>query len=69
MQLKATRLSWPQSPQRSRRKPWARTAALEEGVELVFDELREVRAGRGFGLGEAASGVLLHRNDILVVFG
>ena len=36
-------------------------AALEEGVELVFDELRQVRAGRGFGLGEEGRGVLLHQ--------
>ena len=39
LQLNTTSLLWPQppqSPQRSRRKPWARTAAFEEGVELVL---------------------------------
>ena len=61
MQLKATSLSWPQSPQRSRKKPCARTAAFEEGVELVFDELRQVGAGSVFGLGEESRGVLLHK--------
>ena len=39
LQLNTTSLLWPQppqSPQRSRRKPWARTAAFEEGVELFL---------------------------------
>ena len=45
LQLKATSLSWPQSPQRRRSKPWARDVAFEEGVELVFDELRQVGPG------------------------
>ena len=36
-------------------------AALEEGVELVLDELRQVGAGRGFGLGEEGRNVLLHQ--------
>ena len=62
LQLKATSLSWPQSPQRRRRKPCARTAAFEEGVELVFDELRQVGAGSVFGLGEESRGVLLHQS-------
>ena len=35
-------------------------AALEEGVELVFDELRKVCAGCVFGLSEERRGVLLH---------
>ena len=61
LQEKATSLSWPQSPQRSRRKPWARTAAFEEGVELVLHKLRQVGAGSGFGLGEEGRGVLLHQ--------
>ena len=47
LQLNATSLSWPQSPQRSLRKPWARMAAFEEGVELVLDELRQIGAGSG----------------------
>ena len=36
-------------------------AAFEEGVELVFDELRQVRARSIFGLGEEGCGVLLHQ--------
>ncbi len=36
-------------------------AALEEGVELVFDELRQVGAGGLLGLGEEGLGVLLHK--------
>jgi hypothetical protein len=35
-------------------------AALKEGVELVFDELRQVCAGSVFGLSEERRGVLLH---------
>ena len=37
-------------------------AAFEEGVELVFDELRQVRARSIFGLGEEGCGVLLHQS-------
>ena len=36
-------------------------AALQERVELVFDELRQVGAGSVFGLGEEGRGVLLHQ--------
>ena len=36
-------------------------AALDEGVELVVDELRQVGAGSVFGLGEAGRSVLLHQ--------
>ncbi len=36
-------------------------AALEDGVELVLHGLRQVGAGRGFGLGEEGRGVLLHQ--------
>ena len=36
-------------------------AALQEGVELVLDELRQVGAGSDFGLGEECRGVLLHQ--------
>ena len=36
-------------------------AALEEGVELVFDELRQGGAGGLLGLGEEGLGVLLHK--------
>jgi hypothetical protein len=35
-------------------------AALEEGVELVLDELRQVCASSVFGLSEERRGVLLH---------
>ena len=35
-------------------------AALEEGVELVLDELRQVGSGGLFGLGEERRGMLLH---------
>ena len=61
LQLNATSLSWPQSPQCKRRKPWARTAAFEEGVELVLHELQQVGPGSVFGLGEEGRGVLLHQ--------
>ena len=36
-------------------------AALEEGVELVLHELRQVGSGSGFCLGEEGGGVLLHQ--------
>ena len=36
-------------------------AALEEGVELVLDELRQVCADCGLGLREEGRGVLLHQ--------
>ena len=36
-------------------------AAFEKGVVLVFDELRQIGAGGGFGLGEEGRGVLLHQ--------
>ena len=36
-------------------------AALQESVELVFDELRQAGAKGLFGLGEEALGVLLHQ--------
>ena len=36
-------------------------AALEEGVELILDELRQVGAGSVFGLGEERRCVLLHQ--------
>lgn len=35
-------------------------AAFEKGVELVFDELRQVCAGSVFGLSEERRGGLLH---------
>ena len=37
-------------------------AAFEEGVELVFDELRQVEAGSVVGLGKKSRGVLLNRS-------
>ena len=36
-------------------------AALQEGVELVLDEPRQVGAGSVFGLGEEGRGVLLNQ--------
>ena len=36
-------------------------AAFEEGVELFFDELRQVGAGSVFGLRDEGRGVLLHQ--------
>ena len=38
-----------------------RDAAFEEGVELVFDELRQVGAASVLGLGEEGRGVLLNQ--------
>jgi hypothetical protein len=35
--------------------------ALEEGVELVFDELRQIGLGGGFGFGEEGSVVLMRQ--------
>jgi hypothetical protein len=64
LQLKATSLSCPQSPQRSRKKPQeavGQDAAFQKGVELVFDELRQVRAGCRLGLLEEGGCVLLHQ--------
>ena len=60
LQLNATSLSWPQSPQRSRRKPWARIA-LQEGVELVLHKPWQFRTSDGFGLANEGCGVLLHQ--------
>ncbi|MCU0921673.1 MAG: hypothetical protein MUF16_15290 [Burkholderiaceae bacterium] len=36
-------------------------AALEEGVELVFDEARQFGAGAGLGVRNEAGRVLLHQ--------
>ena len=36
-------------------------AALEEGVEFVLHELRQVGTCGGFGLGDEGPGVLLHQ--------
>ena len=36
-------------------------AAFEKGVELVLDELRQIGAGGGCGLGDEGRGVLLHQ--------
>ena len=63
MQRNATSLSWPQSAQRKRRKPCARTAAFEEGVELVLDELRQAGARSG-GLGVIATNTTLARHAV-----
>jgi hypothetical protein len=61
LQLKASSLSWPHSPQRSRRKPWGQDAAFEEGVELVLDEPRQLALGVGLGLVDEAGRMLLHQ--------
>jgi len=60
LQLKATSLSWLQSPWRSLRKPWAKDAALKEGVELIAHKLRQAGADCRLGLLEKGGGVLLH---------
>ena len=36
-------------------------AELEEGVELVFDEARQLSAGAGLGVRDEAGRVLLHK--------
>ena len=36
-------------------------AALEEGVELVLDETRQLGTGAGLGVGDEAGRVLLHQ--------
>ncbi len=36
-------------------------AAIQEGVELAFDELRQVGAGSVLGMGEEGRRVLLHQ--------
>ncbi len=59
-QLKATNLSWPQSPQRTRRKPWGLMPAFEKGVELVFSELWQVGSGPRLGLLKEVGGVQVH---------
>ncbi len=42
-------------------EPVGQDAAFEEGVELVFDELRQPGTGGLFGLGEERRGMLLHQ--------
>ena len=62
LQQKATSLSWPQSAQRSRRKPCARMPhSRKASNSSLTDELRQIGPGSGFGLGEEARGVLLHQ--------
>jgi hypothetical protein len=36
-------------------------AAFEEGIELVYDEMRQVGPGGGFDLGTEGRGVLLYQ--------
>ena len=45
------------------KKAVGQIAALEEGVELVFDELRQAGAADLFGRGEEGLGVLLYQPD------
>ena len=61
LQLKATSLSCPQSPQRRRCEAVRQDAAFEEGGELPLHELRQVGAGGSFDVGEEGRGVLLHQ--------
>ena len=42
-------------------EPGGQDASLQEGVELVLDELRQVGSGGLFGLGEERRGMLLHQ--------
>ncbi len=42
-------------------EPVRQDAALQEGVELVFDKLRQIGAGSVFGLCEESRSVLLHQ--------
>ena len=43
------------------KKAMRQDAALEKGVELILDELRQAGAGGGVDLGEEGLGVLLHQ--------
>ena len=56
LQLKASSLSCPQAQEAVRQD-----VALQEGVELVTDELRQPGTGALFGLGEERRGMLLHQ--------
>jgi hypothetical protein len=53
-------LSWPQSPQRKRRKPWARMPHSRNASNSSFTNCG-LSPGGGFGLGEEGRGVLLHQ--------
>src|SRR3954447_18675608 len=56
LQKKTTSFSWPHSPPRNLRKPWARITAFEKGVDLVFDSSFPIgREGRSFFLGAPQS--------------
>jgi hypothetical protein len=56
LQLKASSLSCPQAQEAVRQD-----AALQEGVELVTNELRQPGTCGLFGLGEETLGMLLHQ--------
>jgi hypothetical protein len=56
LQLNASSLSWPHSPQRTLGKP-GQDAAFEESFELVLDELRQL----GVGVGDEAGRMMLHQ--------
>ena len=45
--LKATSVSWLQSPQRRRKKPWARMPHSRKASNSALDVLRQVGAGGG----------------------
>jgi len=59
-QLKTSSLSWPPLLQRTRRKS-LQDSVRKEGVELVFDELRQVSSSVRVGLSEASLKMLLHQ--------
>ena len=61
LQLKATSLWWPQSPQRRRRKPWARMPHSRKASNSSLGVLRQVGSSGGFGLLEERRRVLLHQ--------
>jgi len=63
---KATSLSWPHPPQRSREKAVRENAALEKGGEFLLHELGQARPGFGLDVGEEGLGMFL---DPLIQLG
>jgi len=61
LQLKASSLPWPHSPQRSLRGAVRQDAALQQGVELVLDEPSKFGPGAGFAVGNEFGRVILHQ--------
>lgn len=56
-------------PAAQAQEPAGQDAALQEGVELVLDELRQVGTGGLFGLSEERCGMLLHQAVQLGLLG